>query len=104
VANINIAVVSRVPWLKRLAVAGTPKKRPILDVAETPESVVVPASMVRTLGELRARIGGALALVSGRLIANLDDLSSRSNCLVSVDMVQKCAFSGGAPEQGRKGP
>jgi trehalose 6-phosphate phosphatase len=46
----------------------------ILDVAETPESVVVPASMARTLGELRARIGGALALVSGRLIANLDDL------------------------------
>jgi trehalose 6-phosphate phosphatase len=46
----------------------------ILDVAATPQSVVVPASLVRTLGELHARTGGALALVSGRLIENLDDL------------------------------
>jgi trehalose 6-phosphate phosphatase len=46
----------------------------ILDVAETPESVVVPASLIRTLGELHARTGGSLALVSGRLIENLDDL------------------------------
>jgi trehalose 6-phosphate phosphatase len=46
----------------------------ILDVAATPQSVVVPASLVRTLGELHARTGGALALISGRLIENLDDL------------------------------
>jgi len=46
----------------------------ILDIAATPQSVVVPASLVRTLGELHARTGGALALVSGRLIENLDDL------------------------------
>ena len=46
----------------------------ILDVAATPQSVVVPASLVRTLGELHARTDGALALVSGRLIENLDDL------------------------------
>jgi trehalose 6-phosphate phosphatase len=46
----------------------------ILDVAATPQSVVVPASLVRTLAELHARTDGALALVSGRLIENLDDL------------------------------
>jgi trehalose 6-phosphate phosphatase len=46
----------------------------ILDVAATPQSVVVPASLVRTLGELHARTNGALALISGRLIENLDDL------------------------------
>jgi trehalose 6-phosphate phosphatase len=46
----------------------------ILDVAATPQSVVVPASLVRTLDELHARTNGALALVSGRLIENLDDL------------------------------
>ena len=46
----------------------------ILDVAATPQSVVVPASLVRTLGELHARTEGALALISGRLIENLDDL------------------------------
>jgi trehalose 6-phosphate phosphatase len=46
----------------------------ILDVAATPQSVVVPASLVRALGELHARTNGALALISGRLIENLDDL------------------------------
>jgi trehalose 6-phosphate phosphatase len=46
----------------------------ILDVAATPHSVVVPASLVRTLGELHARTSGTLALISGRLIENLDDL------------------------------
>jgi trehalose 6-phosphate phosphatase len=46
----------------------------ILDVAATPHSVVVPASLVRTLGELHARTNGTLALISGRLIENLDDL------------------------------
>jgi trehalose 6-phosphate phosphatase len=46
----------------------------ILDVAATPQGVVVPASLVRTLGELHARTNGALALVSGRLIEDLDRL------------------------------
>src|ERR1700748_2480699 len=46
----------------------------ILDVAATPQSVVVPASLVRALSELHARTNGALALSSGRLIKNLDDL------------------------------
>jgi trehalose 6-phosphate phosphatase len=46
----------------------------IVDVAPTPQSVVVPASLVQTLGKLQARTNGALALISGRLIENLDDL------------------------------
>jgi trehalose 6-phosphate phosphatase len=46
----------------------------ILDVASTPQSVVVPRSLIRTLGELHAGANGALALVSGRLIRDLDDL------------------------------
>jgi trehalose 6-phosphate phosphatase len=46
----------------------------ILDVAATPQGVVVPASLVRTLRELHARTNGALALISGRLIENLDRL------------------------------
>jgi trehalose 6-phosphate phosphatase len=45
----------------------------ILDVAATPQGVAVPASLVRT-AELHGRTGGALALVSGRLIENLDRL------------------------------
>jgi trehalose 6-phosphate phosphatase len=46
----------------------------ILDVAPTPQSVAVPASLVRTLAALHTRTNGALALVSGRLIENLDRL------------------------------
>jgi trehalose 6-phosphate phosphatase len=46
----------------------------IVDVAATPQSVVVPPSLLRTLSTLHARTGGALALVSGRLVENLDHL------------------------------
>jgi trehalose 6-phosphate phosphatase len=46
----------------------------ILDTAMTPDGVAVPGSLRASLGELHARTGGALALVSGRLIGNLDAL------------------------------
>jgi trehalose 6-phosphate phosphatase len=46
----------------------------IVDVAATPQSVVVPPSLVRTLATLHARTDGALALVSGRLVENLDHM------------------------------
>jgi trehalose 6-phosphate phosphatase len=46
----------------------------ILDVAATPSGVEVPPSLRANLGELHRRCGGALALVSGRLIENLDTL------------------------------
>jgi trehalose 6-phosphate phosphatase len=46
----------------------------ILDLAVAPESVVVPGSLRSSLGHLHVRSAGALALVSGRLIRNLDGL------------------------------
>src|SRR5271169_1732003 len=46
----------------------------ILDTAITPGSVVVPGSLRSSLGELHAKCAGALALVSGRLIRDLDAL------------------------------
>ena len=46
----------------------------ILDTAMTPGSVVVPESLRSSLSELYTKSGGALALVSGRLIRNLDTL------------------------------
>jgi trehalose 6-phosphate phosphatase len=46
----------------------------IVDVAATPQGVVVPDSLLRTLSALHAGTGGALALVSGRLVENLDHL------------------------------
>ena len=46
----------------------------ILDIAPTPEAVRVPASLKRTLARLIAATDGAVALVSGRLLADLDRL------------------------------
>jgi trehalose 6-phosphate phosphatase len=44
----------------------------ILDIAPTPRQVSVPAELRRTLARLQALTGGALALVSGRLLADID--------------------------------
>jgi trehalose 6-phosphate phosphatase len=46
----------------------------ILDVAITPGSVVVSDALRSSLKELHAKCGGALALVSGRLIHDIDTL------------------------------
>jgi trehalose 6-phosphate phosphatase len=44
----------------------------LLDIAATPQEVEVPGSLPRTLALVSERIGGALALVSGRQISELD--------------------------------
>lgn len=44
----------------------------LVDIAETPDAVVLPPALVPLLAALRARLGGALAVVSGRPIAVLD--------------------------------
>jgi trehalose 6-phosphate phosphatase len=46
----------------------------LLDIALTPQAVHVPDSLRPSLAAVRERVGGALALVSGRLISNLDAL------------------------------
>jgi len=46
----------------------------ILDIAPTPGEVTVPASLRRTLARLSRETGGALALVSGRSLEDLDRL------------------------------
>ncbi len=46
----------------------------LIDIAARPDSVVVPGSLVEDLEDLNRRLGGALALVSGRTISNLDAL------------------------------
>jgi trehalose 6-phosphate phosphatase len=74
----------------------------ILDVAATPQGVVVPASLVRALDELHARTNGALALVSGRLIENLDRLfvPLKLPCVGGHGVESR--ISGGAPIQRRR--
>lgn len=46
----------------------------LLDIAPTPELVAVPAELSTTLTQLAGLLGGAVALVSGRPIAQLDRL------------------------------
>ena len=50
----------------------------LLDLAATPDAVVVPDGFAAHLTELHARLHGALALVSGRTIATLDALFAPS--------------------------
>jgi trehalose 6-phosphate phosphatase len=45
----------------------------LLDIAPTPREVVVPHGLPHTLARVRDRLGGALALVSGRPIPEIDE-------------------------------
>jgi len=45
----------------------------LLDIAPTPQQVVVPRGLPETLARVRDRLGGALALVSGRMISEIDN-------------------------------
>ncbi|WP_051615383.1 trehalose-phosphatase [Phyllobacterium sp. UNC302MFCol5.2] len=56
-------------WALFLDVDGT-----LIDIAATPDSVEVPPSLPHEISQLAARLGGALALVSGRSIASIDAL------------------------------
>ncbi len=46
----------------------------LLDIAETPHSVIVPPSLSGILDRLSRKMGGALALISGRNIVSIDAL------------------------------
>jgi trehalose 6-phosphate phosphatase len=46
----------------------------LLDIAPTPDAVVVPPTLAPTLRALRARLGGALAIVTGRPVEAVEAL------------------------------
>jgi trehalose 6-phosphate phosphatase len=46
----------------------------LLDIAPRPDAVIVPPGLLATLGALRVRLGGALAVVSGRPVEQIDAL------------------------------
>lgn len=46
----------------------------LIDIAETPDAVIVPGQLPEQLAELSLRLDGALALVSGRSISSIDRL------------------------------
>lgn len=59
----------RPDWALFLDIDGT-----LLDIAPRPDAVEVPANLAATLAEARSWLGGALAIVSGRTIAEIDAL------------------------------
>jgi trehalose 6-phosphate phosphatase len=59
----------RTPWCLFLDVDGT-----LLELAETPSGVAVDPALLPLLARLRIAAGGAVALVSGRTLENLDHL------------------------------
>lgn len=62
-------LIPRSDWALFLDVDGT-----ILDLAETPTAVVVPDGLLSALVRAGKALGGALALVSGRAVADIDTL------------------------------
>jgi trehalose 6-phosphate phosphatase len=56
-------------WALFLDIDGT-----LLDIAPSPYAVVVPKGLCTTLSTLRDKLGGALALISGRALSNIDSL------------------------------
>jgi trehalose 6-phosphate phosphatase len=57
----------------------------IIDIAPTPEMVVVPESLKLSLSRLQGELGGAVALVSGRTLSAIDDLFSPLKFALAAD-------------------
>jgi trehalose 6-phosphate phosphatase len=55
----------------------------LVDIAPSPDLVVVPADLPENLARLRARCGGALAIVTGRPIAQVDAFLGGDNYAVA---------------------
>jgi len=69
VVNARDAARFRAGWALFLDLDGT-----VLDIARTPRGVVVPPDLVSVLTRLSRGLGGALAVLSGRAIADIDRL------------------------------
>ncbi len=46
----------------------------LIEIAATPDGVTIPEGLAKLLGDLQARLGGALAFLTGRPIADIDRL------------------------------
>jgi trehalose 6-phosphate phosphatase len=101
---MDIAAPTLIPNLQQCAILldvdGT-----ILDFAPTPREVFVPRSLRRTIAQLSERTNGALALVSGRSIDDLDLLFAPLQLpAVGGHGAELRPAGGGEPEAGRKTP
>jgi trehalose 6-phosphate phosphatase len=67
----HVTVMPSRPWALFLDVDGT-----LLDISETPDGVMVPPGLTPNLVTIWQALGGALAFVTGRSIADIDRLFS----------------------------
>jgi trehalose 6-phosphate phosphatase len=101
---MDIAAPSLIPNLQECAILldvdGT-----ILDLAQTPREVWVPPSLRHDMTRLSERTGGALALVSGRSVNDLDLLFSPLQLpAIGGHGAEFRPFTGGEPELRRTVP
>jgi trehalose 6-phosphate phosphatase len=89
--NGSEMLAPRQDWALFLDIDGT-----LLDIAPRPEAVRVPAGLARTLARVDRCLGGALALASGRTLAEIDQLMAplRPPCLAEHGAVLR--FPNGA--------
>jgi trehalose 6-phosphate phosphatase len=94
----NIAVLTEEPAALFLDVDGT-----ILDLAERPGDVVTPPGLVATLQRTERKLAGALALISGRPIEELDRLLEPLRLRASGVHGAEMRFDPGAPPASASG-
>ena len=75
----------------------------LVEFADAPDAVVIPESLIRVLGELQAMIGGALAIVSGRTIEELERLFAPLDLALAGQHGFEWRFAGG-PRRGAPQP
>lgn len=77
----------------------------LLDIAPTPDAVVVPASLSDDLASLSKHLGGGLALVSGRAIVDIDRIfAPLVLTAVGGHGAEMRLVAGGQPEQSHGTP
>jgi trehalose 6-phosphate phosphatase len=69
----------------------------LIDIAPTPDAVVVEAGLPGTLASLRDQMGGALAIVTGRPVATVDRLFGDAPGAVAGEHGGAFRFTPGAP-------
>jgi trehalose 6-phosphate phosphatase len=87
----------RKDWALFLDIDGT-----LLELAPTPTDVVVPPDLPGLLGDLQHRLGGAVALISGRSLADIDALFPSLALTAAGQHGAEIRVAGGATE--RLGP
>jgi len=88
----NVAALTDAPLAIFLDVDGT-----LVDLAERPDDVVTPAGLVATLGSAERKLAGALALISGRAIGDLDRLFEPLRLRASGIHGAEIRFEAGGP-------